>query len=206
MNPHDGETLVKRLVGLPGDRIQMIHGVLHINRKPVMRERVADYVDNEPDFPTVRRYHYIETLPNGVKHDILGASTGIAQDSMPQDDTPEYVVPTGHYFGMGDNRDNSTDSRFLSQVGYIPAENLIGRAEFQTISTKDGAPLWQFWKWPRGPAVRPFLPADPLKRQPEPGGARRARTGARPPVRPARPAGPGHHPCRGRSWARRCDR
>jgi signal peptidase I len=157
VNPHDGETLVKRLVGLPGDRIQMIHGVLHINGKPVARERVADYVDNEPDFPTVPRYHYLETLPNGVKHDILGAPTDMAQDSMAQDDTPEYVVPAGHYFGMGDNRENSTDSRFLSQVGYIPAENLIGRAEFQAISTKDGAPVWQFWKWLDGIRYGRFL-------------------------------------------------
>jgi len=150
VNPHDGETLVKRFVGLPGDRIQMIHGVLHINGRAVKRERVADYVDSEPDLPTVERYHYIETLPNGVKHDILGAPTDMPEDSLAQDNTPEYVVPAGHYFGMGDNRENSTDSRFLSQVGYIPAENLVGRAEFQMISTKDGAPVWQFWKWPQG--------------------------------------------------------
>jgi signal peptidase I len=157
VSPHSGETVVKRFVGLPGDRIQMIHGVLHINGQAVTRRRVEDYVDAEPDLPTVTRYHYIETLPNGVKHDILGAPTSMREDSLPQDNTPIYVVPAGHYFGMGDNRENSTDSRFLSQLGYIPEENLIGRAEFQTISTKDGAPVWQFWKWPEGIRFGRFL-------------------------------------------------
>jgi signal peptidase I len=148
VNPHDGETLIKRCVGLPGDRIQMVHGILHINGKPVARHRVEDYVDAEPGLPTFTRYHYIETLPGGVTHDILGAPTDMREDSLPQDNSQVYDVPAGHYFGMGDNRDNSTDSRFLSQVGFIPAENLIGRAEFQEVSTRDNIPVWQFWKWP----------------------------------------------------------
>ena len=148
VNPHDGDTLIKRCVGLPGDRIQMVHGILHINGKPAVRRRVEDYVDAEPGLPTFTRYHYIETMPDGVTHDILGAPTDMREDSLPQDNSQVYVVPAGHYFGMGDNRDNSADSRFLSQVGFIPAENLIGRAEFQLISTRDNSPVWQFWKWP----------------------------------------------------------
>ncbi len=148
VNPHDGETLIKRCVGLPGDRIQVVHGILHINGQAATRRRVDNYVDAEPDLPTFTRYHYIETMPNGVTHDILGVPTDIREDSLSQDNSQVYVVPAGHYFGMGDNRDNSTDSRFLSQVGFIPAENLIGRAEFQMISTRDNTPVWQFWKWP----------------------------------------------------------
>jgi signal peptidase I len=153
INPHSGDTLIKRIVGLPGDRIQVTKGILNINGVPVKRERLADYFDTEWDESTgsataVWRYHYVETLPNGVRHEILGSPTDEREDSGPVDDTGVYVVPAGHYFGMGDNRNNSTDSRYLEAVGFIPAENLIGRAEFQMVSV-DGAPLWQFWKWPR---------------------------------------------------------
>src|SRR5215813_4702176 len=112
---------VKRVVGLPGDRIQMINGLLHINGTPVKREQIDDFVDTE-DGKTVRVKRWRETLPNGVSHETLDL-----MDNGYYDNTPEFVVPAGHYFMIGDNRDNSVDSRAMNQLGYVPFENLIGR-------------------------------------------------------------------------------
>ncbi len=140
--PRDNSTdYIKRVVGLPGDRIQMIGGVLHINGEAVKRERIEDFVD-EPgrSGKTVRRY--IETLPNGVSYHILDLVDGSIQD-----DTRVFEVPAGQYFMMGDNRDNSTDSRFPS-VGPVPFENFVGRAEILFFSVKNGASAWMFWMWP----------------------------------------------------------
>ncbi len=128
--------------GLPGDRIQMIHGILNINGEPVKRERIEDFVEGEGR--TALRYtQYMETLPNGRKHRIIKLS-----DDSPLDNTQVYVVPAGNYFAMGDNRDNSLDSRVLSGVGYVPAVNLVGRAEFLFYSTSGEARFWEIWKWP----------------------------------------------------------
>jgi signal peptidase I len=133
---------IKRLVGLPGDTIQVIHGILHINGSAVKRERVEDYqIDN--GFGSMRRIiRYLETFPNGSQH-FINEEQG---DEGASDNTPIYTVPEGHYFAMGDNRDNSSDSRFLNRVGFIPRENLIGRAEVKFFSV-DGAG-WKFWEWP----------------------------------------------------------
>jgi len=122
---------IKRIIGLPGDKIQVKHGVLNINGKIVMR----DFRNTEK----VKSYHnssflfkkYIETLPNGLQHYIYEIS-----DNEQLDNTKIYTVPQGHYFAMGDNRDNSMDSRVLDAVGFIPAENLIGRAWFLFFSTE----------------------------------------------------------------------
>jgi len=140
--PTDNKTdYIKRIVGLPGDKIQVRGGILHINGKPVKRERLGEYVykDTRGIFHNTVRYK--ETLPNGVSHEILEES-----DNYPADNTPIYRVPEGHFFGMGDNRDNSQDSRFLMHVGYIPKENLVGRAEVLFFSN-DGS-FWQVWTWP----------------------------------------------------------
>ncbi|WP_448188856.1 signal peptidase I [Azospirillum sp. sgz301742] len=122
--PRDPETAyVKRVVGLPGDRIRMVRGVLTINGEPVRLERV----ENHQGVP-----QFIETLPGGVRHRVLHAPV-----LGPLDDTAELVVPAGHYFMMGDNRSNSLDSRVpqdMGGVGFVPAENLIGRADLRHFS------------------------------------------------------------------------
>ncbi|MFH1158516.1 MAG: signal peptidase I [Pseudomonadota bacterium] len=121
---------IKRIVGLPGDRIQVAGGILHINGTPVMRD-IRDSEVVEDDGRTTLYKRYIETLPNGVRHYIYEIS-----DESRFDDTPVYTVPAGYYFAMGDNRDSSLDSRSTEEVGFIPAENLIGRAWFIFFSTE----------------------------------------------------------------------
>src|SRR6266436_5883547 len=141
--PKDDSTdYIKRVIGLPGDRIQMIDGLLHINGVPVKRERVSDFIDDENGgAERIRRWR--ETLPNGVTYQSLDL-----QDNGFLDNTQEYLVPPGHYFMMGDNRDNSTDSRVLSAVGYVPFENLVGKAQIIFFSIGDGEPAWHIWSWP----------------------------------------------------------
>jgi signal peptidase I len=139
--PTDTSTdYIKRVIGLPGDHIRMVDGLLHINGVPVRRERVADFFDDE-DGSRVRRWR--ETLPNGVSYETLDL-----QDNGFLDNTEEYVVPAGDYFMMGDNRDNSADSRVLSAVGYVPFENLIGKAQIVFFSLGGGEPGWHVWSWP----------------------------------------------------------
>ncbi|TSJ61592.1 signal peptidase I [Starkeya sp. 3C] len=142
--PRDESTdYIKRVIGLPGDEIQMIGGVLHINGQPVKREDAGYWMDDEGGGRVERVKRWTETLPNGVSYYTLDLV-----DNGFYDNTPVYKVPADHYFMMGDNRDNSTDSRVLSQVGYVPYENLIGRAQVIFFSVKEGDAAWQFWKWP----------------------------------------------------------
>ena len=128
--PHNTSiNYVKRVVGLPGDRVQMIDGQLYLNGKPVPREQLADvFYEGRP----VKRWR--ETLPNGAQYVTLDLTGNGFLDN-----TNLYVVPSGHYFMMGDNRDNSQDSRVLGQVGYVPFENLVGRAEIIFWSVVPGA-------------------------------------------------------------------
>jgi signal peptidase I len=137
---------IKRIVGLPGDHIQVRHGQLYINDQVMPRRPAPECVDREEEGP-IPLQGYLESLPRGpgkppVEHCIMKIG-----DDGPLDNTPVYDVPPGHYFGMGDNRDNSQDSRVLSVVGYIPAENLVGRAQFIFFSTDGSARLWEVWKW-----------------------------------------------------------
>ena len=142
--PRDNETdYIKRLIGLPGDRIQMIDNVLHINGTALPNvEMSRQDVQNLYTSQTVIQQR--ETLPEGRQVNIQDWGPG-----HPADNTEVFEVPAGHYFMIGDNRDNSQDSRFdeLSGVGYVPAENLIGKAEIILFSWSPGASLWNPVSW-----------------------------------------------------------
>ena len=133
---------IKRIVGLPGDRIQVTHGQLYINGTEVPRQAAGDFVTDDSGIHMVLR-RYLETLPGGVEHYILKAT-----DEGEMNNTPEYVVPPDHVFAMGDNRDNSADSRFMNGVGFVPVENLVGRAEILFFSVDAEYPWWEVWEWP----------------------------------------------------------
>lgn len=135
---------IKRVIGLPGDTIQLRQGILHINGKPVERRRLDDYIVNKGTAAEKRVRQYEETLPNGVSHTIIE----LAGDTGYLDNTPVYTVPAGHYFMMGDNRDGSQDSRVLNEVGFVPVENMIGRADRLFFSHDGSAEIWEIWKWP----------------------------------------------------------
>ena len=160
-HPTSGQDYIKRLIGLPGERIQMKEGVLFINDVAAPQEpagqftEVFDVQGGEGNLPRCEnkvvgigadcvRSRYVETLPNGVKHAVLNSDV-----NGPGDNTDVFVVPVGNYFFMGDNRDNSLDSRFSQNaggVGYVPAENLIGRAD-RVIFSSAGSSLFFVWTW-----------------------------------------------------------
>ncbi len=141
--PTDNKTdYIKRIVGLPGDRLQMIDGVLHINGEAAALEAVGAFVDDMAG-RQIAIDKYGETLPDTDRqHFILDLT-----DRGRLDNTGVFEVPADHVFAMGDNRDNSLDSR-TDAVGYIPVENLIGRAEIMMFSVNGTARIWEPWKWP----------------------------------------------------------
>jgi signal peptidase I len=135
---------IKRIVGLPGDSIQMQNGHLYINGQELPRDPDGNYTtEGDDDGPPMVLKKYSETMPDGLKHPILKAS-----DDGPLDNTQVYHVPPGYVFGMGDNRDDSLDSRVLDAVGYIPVANLVGRAEIIFFSIDARYPWWEVWEWP----------------------------------------------------------
>jgi signal peptidase I len=149
-SPDYMKDFIKRVIGLPGDRVQMINGQLQLNGQAIPKVRAADYVTADPPCPMATdagadgNYHvprYRETLPGAKSYYVL--------DCMPEgpsDNTPVYVVPPGHYFMMGDNRDNSADSR--ADVGYVPAQDLEGRAVVLFFSIGESAVWYEPWTWP----------------------------------------------------------
>ena len=146
--PRDNSTdYIKRIIGLPGDRVQVRQGVLHLNGQPVRRELIGNFtVEGDGPRMVVRQFREILPPQPGIEahaHYILEQS-----DDQPFDNTPEFVVPAGHVFAMGDNRDNSLDSRAQNAVGFIPVENLVGRAEFIFFSVDGSARFWEVWAWP----------------------------------------------------------
>jgi len=160
--PSKRQNYIKRVIGLPGDTVQVRAGRLYINEKMVPREPAGLKLDKEPyQSSPVMMTEYIETLPGGIMHSIYEES-----DDARLDNTPLYTVPEGHYFMMGDNRDNSQDSRVSSKVGPVPFENIVGRADFIFFSTNGSAKVFEFWKWPwsvRFPrlfeSIRPIRPS-----------------------------------------------
>jgi signal peptidase I len=159
-HPGTGRDYIKRVVGLPGERVQMQGGTLYINDQPVQLEPAGTFEEvaapqgpqqlrprcaNAPVGPggTCEKERFTETLPGGHAHSILNIS------SQGSDNTPVYTVPEGHYFFMGDNRDNSADSRVPSMVGgvgFVPFENLIGRAD-RVMFSSAGRSMLFFWTW-----------------------------------------------------------
>jgi signal peptidase I len=145
-NMHDDYVdYIKRIVGLPGDHIQVKGGTLYVNGQPAIRKPLGDVLAVDEGGSTMAEKEYMETLPGGPEH-LIAKMT----DEGPQNNTQEYIVPPGDLFAMGDNRDNSLDSRFMEGrgVGFLPIENLVGRAEFIFFSVDATAPWWQVWEWP----------------------------------------------------------
>lgn len=159
-HPTSGFDYIKRLIALPGETVQMKNGVLHINGEPVKLEdgevfeelagpqgpqRLRPRCENGPvgDGGVCLKSRQLETLPGGVQHSILNIG------NQSSDHTGVYTVPEGHYFFMGDNRDNSTDSRvprIARGVGFVPYENLIGRAD-RIVFSSAGKSMFFFWTW-----------------------------------------------------------
>jgi signal peptidase I len=152
--PHRGDVVVfklprdpsvdyiKRLIGLPGDTIQMRQGILYINGVPVDRTHLPNLMEEAETKPPATAVDYMEYLPQGPAHVIRKLG-----DNLPLDNTEVFTVPAHHYFFMGDNRDNSQDSR-TKNVGFVPEENLVGKAQLLFFSIDEGSHFWQFWKWP----------------------------------------------------------
>lgn len=134
---------IKRVVGLPGDTIEMVHGRLLINGKRLPREPVGMRRYKTPYGQGKSVMEYLVTLPGGITHAIYEES-----DNAPLDNTPRFTVPGDHIFVMGDNRDNSRDSRAMREVGFVPVDNIVGKAAFLFFSTNGTARFYEFWNWP----------------------------------------------------------
>ncbi len=132
---------IKRIVGLPNDKIKVIDGTLYINNEKIDKQFIGNFIDvNDSDKEITQEIPIFGETIADKKYLVLDQ-----YQDLPQDNTLEYIVPEGHYFAMGDNRDNSQDSRFQNEVGFIPKDNLVGRATMIFFSTEET--IWKFWKW-----------------------------------------------------------
>lgn len=144
--PEDNRTdYIKRVVGLPGDKIRIINGQILLNDNLIIRKKMSDFIDNDKGTSLKRVRKYREYFEN-INFEVLDI-----MDNGIVDNTELFIVPEGHFFVMGDNRDNSQDSRFRKPVGFIPFENLVGKARFIFFSLENSRFL-EIWKWPK--AVR----------------------------------------------------
>ncbi len=132
---------IKRVIGLPGDKIEIKNGIIFINGSEVLRKKLNDFIDTDNNTSNKRVRMYNEYFFNKEINILDITDNGIA------DNTQLFNVPENHFFVMGDNRDNSQDSRFISTVGFIPYENLVGKAQFIFFSLEN-ARFLQLWKWP----------------------------------------------------------
>ena len=132
---------IKRVIGLPGDKIEIKNGIIFINGSEILRKKLNDFIDTDNKTSNKRVRMYNEYFFNKEINILDITDNGIA------DNTQLFNVPENHFFVMGDNRDNSQDSRFISTVGFIPYENLVGKAQFIFFSLEN-ARFLQIWKWP----------------------------------------------------------
>jgi signal peptidase I len=136
------QNYIKRIIGMPGDKIQLIDGVVHINDKVAELKEAGEYSIIDKDEYVVFK-KYIEKLPNGYEHVIIKR---VDFGQCPLDNVGPFIVPEGCYFMMGDNRDNSQDSRVMEAVGFIPLNHILGRAECLFFSSS--CSIFEILKWP----------------------------------------------------------
>ena len=151
--PADNRTdYIKRLIGLPGDEIQFINGDLYINNEPIKRNQIDSDIIINCGNETLKVNTFEETLPNGIKYLAVYREDGSILN------TDNFVVPDNHFFFLGDNRDCSKDSRFLSSVGYVNFNNLVGKARFLFFSNdiKKGS-FFKFWNWDQSIRLKRFF-------------------------------------------------
>jgi signal peptidase I len=151
--PADNRTdYIKRLIGLPGDQVQFLDSNLYINNSEVVKSRLSSSDKIYCGTYDLDVYTFEENLPNGIKH------KSVYLKNFPYDNSDLFVVPDDHYFFLGDNRDCSKDSRFLSSVGYVHKDNLVGKAQFIFFSSdKSLGNIFSFWKWNKSLRFKRFF-------------------------------------------------